>query len=247
MSSLAIQRLETLLQTRKLDNTLAQQLPAGGVLPTGIEGLDVRLGGGWPQGEVSEITGRPSSGCTGVLVASLAAATRRGALVGLVDAFDRFDPPMAVRAGVDLARVLWVRGPALMMTGRRRQGLGGGPRGIPDVLDRAVLNAVRALDLIVRAGGFAVAALDLSDAPAHAIAALPFTTWLRLAHANEGRDTVCLLVGRASMGRSARGRSVRLDARRCWSGAHPQSRRFIGFEPSVDVSSASAPRTAARA
>jgi RecA/RadA recombinase len=212
MSSRAIQRLESLLQTRRLDNTLAHRLPAGGgVLPTGLERLDSKLGGGWPQGEVSELVGRRSSGCTGVLVATLAAATRRGGIVGLVDAFDRFDPVTAARAGLDLDRVLWVRG-------------------------AAVLDAIRALDLIVRAGGFAVAALDLADAPPRAMAALPFTTWLRLAHANEGRETVCLLMGEASMGRSARGRSVHFTARRCWSGAQAQSRRFLGFQPSISTS-----------
>jgi recA bacterial DNA recombination protein len=226
MASLSVQRLEALLQTRKLDASLTFRLPSGGgVLPTGIEPLDVRLGGGWPQGEVSELIGRASSGCTSVLVATLAVATRQGGLVGLVDTFDRFDPLSAARAGVDLDRVLWVRGPALTTGGRGA------------CVDRAVLNGMRALDLIVRAGGFAVAALDLAETSPRVIGALPFTTWLRLAHVLEGRPTVCLLMGDAPMGRSARGRSVRFEARRCWSGAHAQSRRFLGFELSVTPSS----------
>ena len=214
MSTRAIQRLESLLQSRQLDSTLAGRLPRtneGGVA-TGIEPLDSQLGGGWPQGAVSEVVGPRSSGRTSVLVASLAAATRRGGLVGLVDAFDRFDPVTAARAGVDLDRVLWVRGMPLGEAGE------------------AVLRAVRALDLIIRAGGFAVAALDLGEAPPRAIAALPFTTWLRLAHANEGRQTCVLLLGKAPMGRSARGRSIRMQPRPCWAGTHAQSRRFAGFD-----------------
>ena len=220
MASLSVQRLEALLQTRKLDASLVSARPpsAGSVLATGIAPVDVRLGGGWPQGEVSELVGRPSSGCTSVLVATLAAATRQGGLVGLVDTFDRFDPCSAARAGVDLERVLWVRGPALT------------PGGLRGAVDRAVLNGIRALDLIVRAGGFAVGALDLAEVPARSLAALPFTTWLRLAHVIEGRPTVGLLVGEAPTGRSARGRSLRFDAPRCWSGAHAQSRRFLGFD-----------------
>jgi hypothetical protein len=87
-----------------------------------------------------------------------------------------------------------------------------------------------ALDLIVRAGGFGVAALDVADVPSRYLCALPWTTWLRLAHANEGRDTVCLLVGDAPMGKSARGTSVRLDATHQWTGTSAQSRRFGGIE-----------------
>ena len=78
----------------------------------------------------------------------------------------------------------------------------------------AVHRVVRALDLIVRAGGFGVAAIDLADVPARSLQALPFTTWRRLAHANEGQATVCLLVGRVAIGRSARGASVEPAPRR---------------------------------
>jgi hypothetical protein len=224
MPSAAIQRLESLLQNRKFDHTVA----GGGLrhdgrfLSTGLELLDLKLGGGWPRGEVSELVGERSSGRTSLLIATLRAATRLGGLVALVDGFDRFDPATAARAGLDLDRVLWVRGPSLTLEGLA-------PRPATSV-ERAVLNAVRALDLIVRAGGFAVAALDLADVPQSAIRALPFTTWLRLAHVNEGRETVCLLISDAPMGRSARGVSLRLNSRRCWSGASRQRRRFTGFD-----------------
>lgn len=237
MSSLAIQRLESLLQTRKLDNTVARLAdPDGRRLPTGIKAIDHQMGGGWPYGEVSELVGSRSSGRGSMLLATLAATTRRGGLVGLVDAFDRFDPWTAVRAGVDLDRVLWVRGPSVTLESVRAQA--SGPR---LSVDRAVLNAIRALDLILRAGGFSVVVLDLADVPPRALSTLPFTTWLRLAHANEGRDTACVIVGERPFGRSARGVSVRLDARRCWTGTHAQSRRFSGFEIHLELVSARAP------
>jgi hypothetical protein len=221
MSSLAVQRLTSLLQTRKLDATLVPTLPSPVEgLPTGMDLIDARLGGGWPYGEVSELVGGRSSGRTSILMATLAAATRRGGLVGLVDAFDRFDPLSAARAGIDLDLVLWVRGPSLTLAGP-------GPR---TAVDRAVLSAIRALDLIVRAGGFAIAALDLADAPARGVSALPMATWLRLAHANEGRETVCLLLGERSVGRSARGIALHLDAQARWSGTHAQSRRLAGLD-----------------
>ena len=233
MSSLAIQRLESLLQTRKLDTTVVSAWTRGGeVLPTGIELVDTRLGGGWPHGEISELIGGRSSGRTSILMATLAVATRCGGMVGLVDAFDRFDPLTAARAGLDLDLVLWVRGPSLMLEGLRKFGSGAS-------VDRAVLNAIRAFDLIVRAGGFAVAALDLTDVPARCLSALPLATWLRLAHANEGRETVCVLMSDRSIGRSARGVSLRLDARPRWSGTHAQSRRFAGFDIRMQSASAS--------
>ena len=254
MTSLAIQRLESLLQTRQLDNTLTTRRLSLDVrqLPTGITAIDGPLGGGWPHGEVSELVGGRSSGRGAVLLATLAAATRMGGIAGLVDAFDRFDPVTAARAGVDLDRVLWVRGPALTLEGLGSQASGlrktadhgsfpgaRGPR--PEAcLDRAILNGIRALDLILRAGGFSVAALDLADAPARALAALPFTTWLRLAHANEGRDTVCVIAADRPLARSAHGVSMRLEGRRSWTGTHARSRRFAGFDLQVRVVSAQA-------
>ena len=72
-------------------------------------------------------------------------------------------------------------------------------------------------------------ALDVADVPARHLRALPWTTWLRLSHANEGRESVCLLVGESPMGKSPRGISVHLEAARRWTGASAQSRRFSGF------------------
>jgi hypothetical protein len=167
---------------------------------------------------VSELVGARSTGRTSVLWATLAAATARGEVVGLVDAVDRFDPASAAGAGVDLARVLWVRGPNLTVELAR-----------PAVIERAVHQAIRALDLIMRAGGFSIVALDVADVPARHLRALPWTTWLRLAHTNEGRDAVCLLVGESAMGKSARGTSVHLQAECRWTGASPQSRRLSGL------------------
>jgi len=232
MASPALTRLESLLAARRLD--VGVRLGSDwGQTPSGIPSLDTSLGGGWRRGEVSEIVGGPSSGRASVLCASLAAATGRGELVALVDAFDRVDPVSAAVAGLDLSRVLWVRGPALTASAlvSRRGDLVGG----------AVLRAVRACDLIVRAGGFGVVALDLAGAPARAWRELAASTWMRLAHANAGQSTACLLVGEQPMGRSARGVTVRLTSARCWTGTSPQSRRFAGFEITADLQQARRP------
>lgn len=220
MSTTALKQLETLLQTRKLDGTLLRpwSQDTRPVSSSGILALDEALGGGWPRGEVSELVGSRSSGRTSVVYATLAAVTRRGGIAGLVDACDRFDPASAAAAGVALDRVLWARGPACTVEQAR-----------PALLDRALRQAIRACDQMVRAGGFDVIVLDVADLPAIFFRALPAATWLRLAHANEGRPAACVLVGGAPIGRSARGVTVRLESRPRWTGDSLQSRRLDGL------------------
>src|SRR5688500_173727 len=112
--------LESLLRERKLDRTLTTALPAGlgenAVAAFGLPALDARLLGGIPRGHLSEIAGDVSSGRTSLAWAWLGAATRRGETVALIDTFDRFDPASAVACGIDLTRMLWVRGQALSKT-----------------------------------------------------------------------------------------------------------------------------------
>ena len=237
MRSAAVNHLESLLQAKQLDRTVTRSWETDVArMPTGVAALDASLGGGWRRGEVSEILGCRSSGRTGVLISTLAAATSRGEVVGLVDAFDRFDPVTAAAAGLDLDRVLWVRGASLISgmnwTGRTH------PFAKLRLIEEGISRAVRALDLIIRAGGFGVAALDLAGVPARALNALPYTTWMRLAHANEGQPTVCLLVGESSMGRSARGTSIELEASGRWMGSSRQSRRFAGFDVRARIAQA---------
>jgi RecA/RadA recombinase len=220
MASSAVFRLESLLEARKLDRTLAREPESQAPrLATGIAGLDAALDGGWRQGEVSEVVGPRSSGRTRVLVAAMASATAQGGIVGLVDAVDRFDPAGAAQAGVGLDRVLWVRGPQIAVEQARAT-----------LIDRAVHQALRAFDLLIRAGGFTLVVFDVADIPPRYLRGLPHTTWMRLAHANAGQSTVCLLVGDAAMGRSARGATAELAATARWTGASPQSRRLAGLD-----------------
>ena len=82
--------------------------PAPAMLSSGIAAINA-LTGGWPRGCLTEICGPASSGRTTLLLAALAAATRRGEFCVLVDASDALDPRSAADAGVDLDRLLWVR------------------------------------------------------------------------------------------------------------------------------------------
>src|SRR5580765_2797840 len=114
MGSLARADLETLLHTKNLDRTLTRA-ESGNVrdleyASTGHAGLDARLSGGIPRGQVSELVGPRSSGRTALMLRMMTAATRRGELVALVDALDMLDVESAAAAGADFARLLWIRG-----------------------------------------------------------------------------------------------------------------------------------------
>lgn len=167
---------------------------------TGVSGLDVRLGGGLPRGHLSELVGPRSSGRTSLLLEIVAAATARGELVALVDALDMLDPASAEAAGVDLSRVLWIRGQVVTSPGLCR-----------DQNQRALEQAVKALGLVLQAGNFGLVVLDLAEVPASAVRSLPFTTWLRLQRMVAASQTMALLVGEAPTARSAAGVSITLQ------------------------------------
>jgi recombination protein RecA len=221
--------LEQLFRERKLDHTFVPAGPAPPpevpAAPSGDAGLDERLGGGWPRGQVSEIAGPRSSGRTRLAVATLAAATRRGEPAAFIDTLDTFDPSSAADAGIAWPWLLWVRGTPLAHT---RYGAGV-PRDEGDLLAHAVNRAVKAAALVLQAGGFGVVVLDLADVPPVALRRLPFTTWLRLARLVEGRDTAALVLGAEPASRSAGGVSLVLGAGAAdWRGASDRSRTFAG-------------------
>lgn len=200
--------LESLLRTRRLDRTLTTALPcsdprdATAVAPTGITALDARLSGGFPRGQLSELAGPRSSARASLTLQLFAAATRRGELTALIDVLDMFDAPSAAAAGVDLDRLLWIRGHVVVNPGMCR-----------DLNQRALEQAVKALTLVLQAGNFGVVVFDAAEAPALALKRLPFTTWLRLQRMIEGSQTVCVLVGPEPMARSSAGLTVKLGSR----------------------------------
>src|SRR6187551_3174506 len=114
MAHPAVALLESALRARKLDQTLTTaRLPGkgdGDVASTTLAGLDAGLRGGLPRGQLSEVVGARSSGRTTLVLQCLAAATARGEIAALIDTCDRLDVTTAVAAGVDLDRLLWVRG-----------------------------------------------------------------------------------------------------------------------------------------
>lgn len=183
--------LESLLRDRKLDVTLTSARPwapesEDRVAATGLDGIDEPLGGGLRRGHVSEVVGRRSAGRSTVLCRTLAAATGRGEVVAVIDTTDRFDPHAAEFIGLDLSRLLWVR-----------------ERG-----DAA--RALKALNLILQAGGFGIVAFDLADVHSTTIRQFPYTTWMRIARIIEGSPTVVLLLGADRIARSPGGVTIAL-------------------------------------
>ena len=106
----------------------------------------------------------------------------------------------------------------------QRRGRGSGARALgawTEPHDRVVTSARRSRRVSGRAGvrsDFACGRVWRGRArfgrcAAARLAPLPWATWMRLAHANEGRPTAGVLVGQAPMGRSARGATLALEAR----------------------------------
>ena len=220
-----IATLESLLRSKSLGDSLVSShpLPVERLATTGVSELDEPLGGGLVRGHLSEIVGPPSSGRTSALIAVLAAATDRGEVVALIDAFDNFDPVSSQEAGVDLSRVLWVRG---------RQSA-------PRMASHCIDQAVKAVGLVLQTARFGVVAVDFAEAPVRALQRLPFTTWLRLARAIEGSETIGIVVGPTAMGRSAVGRSIVLGTSRStqWSGCGTKHLVFRGIDIDARVES----------
>jgi hypothetical protein len=219
-------RVEALLRERRLDRTVTDGLGAPEPWRTassGVPWLDLQLGGGWPCGETSELAGPASSGRTGLLMASLAAATARGDLVALIDAADTFDTASAVAAGVALDRLLWARGDPAAAASRQ------------------IERAVKAFGLVLEAGGFGLVALDVGDLAPADLARLPFTTWRRLQRFVDGRETVALVLAPAPMARSARGVTIGLQATPAtavWDGRSRRARRLTGLTLSPVIQAA---------
>jgi hypothetical protein len=245
MANTARAELESALRIRKLDRTLTtalapvERVDPSALVPTDVAALDAALRGGLPRGQLSEITGPRTSGRTSLLFQLFAAATQRGDIAAYVDTFDRLDVASAAAGGIALDRLLWVRGQAITRiqeSGLRTQpdtwSATPGPSGL---FDRTIDRALKALNLVLQAGGFSVVAIDLADVPLVVLKRIPFTTWLRVQRAIEGSDTACVLLTPEPLSRSAGGLTLTLTGRSAWTGDSDRSRRLAALDVTARI------------
>jgi len=189
---------------------------------SGIPDLDA-LTGGLPRGCLTEICGPASSGRTTILLAALAAATRRGEYSAVIDASDALDPHSIRASGVALDRLLWVRcnenspetRPGTAMVSKNPLPAGrpalvprfspqpaidfdrkrpGFPENTPRQSEHRLEQVLRATDLLLESGGFGLIILDLADIPSESARRIPLTTWFRFRRAVEHKPTVLLAI-----------------------------------------------------
>jgi len=183
--------IESSLGERLSSTLLLRERAAPLTVPIGIAPLD-SLTGGLPRGALSEITGPPSSGRTGVMLSALAGATQRQEVCALVDASDSFDPASAATAGVNLERLLWVR--CSQPTNAKRNAVGMKSRPPGFAFAGALEQVLKVTDLLLQSGGFGMVVLDLGDVPVNSARRVPLTSWFRFRRAVEPTATVLLLI-----------------------------------------------------
>jgi hypothetical protein len=134
---------------------------------TGWPRFDEVLGGGFPRAQLSECSA-PAASCGLSLLQHqlLLAARRQQQLVGLIDAFDRFDPASSDPALLD--SLLWLR------------------------IQGNVAQAMKAADIVLRDENFGLILLDLREAAARDLRRIPAQQWYRLQRAAQEHQTTLL-------------------------------------------------------
>ena len=223
--------------------------PAPEMVSSGIAALD-SMTGGLPRGCLTEICGPTSSGRTSMMLAALAAATRRGEFCALLDANDSLDPKSAASAGIDLNRFLWVRcgedSPRRPSHSEKTNSKNKNTEfrlNARSESEQRLEQLLRATDLLLESGGFGLIVLDLADLPPQSARRIPLTTWFRFRRAVEHKPTMLLAIeqqpiaGSCSslllqLGAAERRNSAALGApERCKSAAHGASHGEIQIEP----------------
>jgi recombination protein RecA len=179
--------------------------PRPEMLSSGIAEVDA-ITGGLPRGCLSEICGPASSGKTSVLLAAIAAATRREETCVLIDASDSFDPESGAAAGVDFGKLLWVRCgfPLCSSVGSVVKGFNDfyhrGHRVTQRIhretkaSERKLEQVLKTTDLVLQSGGFGMVALDLAGIPEKFVRRIPLASWFRFQRAIEHTKTALLVV-----------------------------------------------------
>ena len=194
-------RSERLAEVRPASRLEVRPRPE--MISTGIPEIDA-VTGGFPRGCLTEIYGSASSGKTSVLVAAIAAATRRDETCVLVDAGDSFDPAMGKAAGMEFGKLLWVRcgnfgkssSAYLRKAESRDRTADQGRKEIKSQAksERRLEQVLKTSDLLLQSGGFGLVALDLAGIPEKFVRRIPLASWFRFQRAVEHTKTALLVV-----------------------------------------------------
>ena len=153
---------------------------------------------GLTRGSIAEITGQRSSGRASVCFPMLAEATRQGEVCAVVDLFDSFYPGSAQAIGVQIEQLVWVR------------------------CHGNAEHALRAVDLLLHAGGFGIVLLDLCEASPRVLNRIPLSYWHRFRRAVENTPTILLLCSEYAQAKSCAGMSLDLKCKVSrWAGNTP--------------------------
>jgi hypothetical protein len=178
-----------------------ERVGVGGALDVLLEGRLLRPD--LDAGGLIELVGRRSSGRFSIALTSLAAATASGQDAALVDLGDQLDPQAAQAAGVDLARLLWVR-------------------------PRRVKEALAASEMLLTAG-FRCVVADMGLSPRGG-RFIPDAAWVRLARAVQTQGSTLLLLTPYRMSGIAADAVVSAAATRpIWQGSGPAPRLLSGI------------------
>jgi hypothetical protein len=203
-----------------------EERPANTLARTGVPAIDA-LAGGLPRGALSEIYGPASSGRTSVIISALAEATARQEVCALVDASDSFDPASAAAAGVDLARVLWIRcGAVQPHMSQHSANLPGGSLNVKAQQFRPLEHVLKATDLLLQSGGFGMVLVDLGNVPAQMARRIPLTSWFRFRRAVEKTPTVLVVIEQEPYAKTCASLVLRMEA------LAPEKTKTAGVEES---------------
>lgn len=168
-----------------------------------VPGLKPLLINGLQPGTITQIEGPRSSGRTALGAHILAQATGRGEICAVVDTQGHLYPESLQAAGVRLDQVVWIR-----------------CQGNPE-------HAMRAVDLLLHAGGFGVVWLDLCETPALYLQRIPLSSWYRFRRAIENSPTILLVNSDTACVKSSVSNSLQLKTKVVdWLG-NPGVVRFV--------------------
>jgi recA bacterial DNA recombination protein len=185
-----------------------------GSVPTGITSLDAMTAGGVPLHSLTEICGSSIafSGKASVMVSLLAQASR-DRFCALVDASDAFHPETGQAAGINFARLLWVR------CGKTKQKL------------RPLEQAFKVTDMLLQSSGFGLIVVDLSDIPEKVVRDVPISSWFRFSRVVESQPTALVFIEQHPHATSCAGLVLKLCAAR----ATFTGKLLTGFTVNADV------------